>query len=138
MEMLDLIPQSLNINVAHTISPVEFVGRIPAATGVLIMTHSHELDYDLCRTILQKNQFRYVGLIGSQSKAARFRRKLRENGFSPAMLRQLTSPIGSCGPTGKEPGIIGLSVLSEVLIEFGGRIDIGNSDETQIQDSAIK
>jgi len=136
MKILDLIPQSLNINVVHTISPVEFVDCIPVAASVLIMTHSHELDYDLCCTILQKNKFRYVGLIGSQSKAARFRRRLHANGLSPEMLHQLTSPIGSCGPTGKEPGIIGLSVLLEVLIKFGRRTHIGNRDETQMWDLA--
>ncbi len=138
MEMLDLIPQSHNIDVVHTINTVAFVDHIPSAAGALIMTHSHELDYDLCHAILQKSQLRYVGLIGSQSKAARFRRRLRENGITPLTLNQLTSPIGLCGPVGKEPGIIALSALSEILVKFGKRAGSRNRDAIEIWDSATK
>ena len=79
------------------------------------MTHSHSLDYELCRILLRQPDLVYIGLIGSASKSRRFRKALNKDGLHDLELARLISPIGKNGPRGKEPGVIALGVLSEVL-----------------------
>jgi xanthine dehydrogenase accessory factor len=69
----------------------------------------------LCHALLTQNSAVFVGLIGSRSKANRFRSRLRKDNVPEKSLARLTSPIGSSGPKGKEPGVIALAALSEVL-----------------------
>ena len=114
--MRALIPQTPNVTVAELVDPKTSVRRIPPGAAALIMTHSHELDYQICRTLLTRKDLSFIGLIGSRSKAARFRHRLRDDGLPVEAIRRLTSPIGSIGPAGKEPGVIALAVLSEILI----------------------
>ena len=35
--------------------------------AIVVMTHSHALDYELCRILLTNTALRYTGLIGSQA-----------------------------------------------------------------------
>ena len=79
------------------------------------MTHSHELDYQLCRALIKKNNSDFIGLIGSRSKASRFRHRLYRDGVDPKLIEKLTCPIGKAGPSGKEPGMIALATLSEIM-----------------------
>ena len=46
----------------------------------------------------------FIGLIGSRTKWAAFRRRLQERGFTAEELAQVTCPIGVPGIAGKQPG----------------------------------
>lgn len=78
---------------------------------VLILTHNHDLDYQLTRAALAAGPT-YVGLIGSQTKKARFLRRLREDGVDHA---RLTCPIGIPGLKSKAPEVIAVSVAADLL-----------------------
>ena len=110
-----LIPNADNIEVMGMDSAEEAAARVSSGSAALVMTHSHELDYTLCHALLTQNSAVFVGLIGSRSKATRFRRRLKKDNVPEKSLARLTSPIGSSGPKGKEPGVIALAALSEVL-----------------------
>ena len=110
-----LIPNADNIEVMGMDSAEEAAARVSSGSAALVMTHSHELDYTLCHALLTQNSAVFVGLIGSRSKATRFRRRLKKDKIPEKSLARLTSPIGSSGPKGKEPGVIALAALSEVL-----------------------
>jgi xanthine dehydrogenase accessory factor len=127
--MRALIPRADNVTVADLIEPEICVRSVPSNSAVLVMTHSHELDYELCRALLKRNDLAFVGLIGSQSKAARFRHRLRKDGISPQAADCLTSPIGASGPTSKEPGVIALSALTEVLTVFE---ELGTENQVEV------
>ena len=116
--MRALVPRADNVMVTDMAEPEICVRSIPRNAAVLVMTHSHELDYELCRALLRRNELAFVGLIGSHSKAARFRHRLRKDGVSPQATDRLTSPIGTCGPTSKEPGVIPFAALTEILTIF--------------------
>ncbi len=113
--MRALIPRVANVAIAELVDPKTSVCCIPSGVAVLVMTHSHELDYQICRTLLTRKDFSFIGLIGSRSKAARFRHRLRDDGLPVEAIERLTSPIGSIGPAGKEPGVIALAALSEIF-----------------------
>ena len=109
------VPGAANLFVDERFDPVGGAQQLQNYEAALVMTHSHALDYDLCRILLRRPDLVYTGLIGSESKSRRFRKALRKDGLHDLELARLTSPIGKDGPDGKEPGIIAMSVLSEIL-----------------------
>tara|TARA_B100000029_G_C17598634_1_gene965033 strand:+ start:3143 stop:4108 length:966 start_codon:yes stop_codon:yes gene_type:complete len=111
----DLIPKSNNVSVFNSNQPETIVSQITDNSFVLVMTHSHELDYQLCRALIKKNTLDFIGLIGSRSKASRFRHRLCRDGVDPKLIEKLNCPIGKAGPSGKEPGMIALATLSEIM-----------------------
>lgn len=78
---------------------------------VLILTHNHDLDYHLTRAALTAGP-RYVGLIGSATKKARFLRRLKDDGVDPTGL---ICPIGIPGLKSKAPEVIAVSVAAQLL-----------------------
>eukprot|EP01037_Dinobryon_pediforme_P012624 gene12624-12715_t len=52
--------------------PVHWIATAPARTAYIILTHSHALDYALAEAALKRNDAVYVGMIGSDTKRARF------------------------------------------------------------------
>lgn len=97
----------------------DLVARIeiaPVDAVYLIMTHSHELDFELTRAVLARGDFRYCGLIGSRTKRARFVKRLADSGVAEEAIARLVCPIGSIGLAGKEPAVIALAVAAEVML----------------------
>jgi xanthine dehydrogenase accessory factor len=83
----------------------------------LVMTHSHQLDEDICYEILASGEFAFLGLIGSATKRARFVHRLARRGISETMLERLVCPVGHCGITGKRPATIAVSIAAQLLLE---------------------
>jgi xanthine dehydrogenase accessory factor len=80
-----------------------------------IFTHSHDLDYRLTRAVLKRGDFRYLGLIGSRTKRARFESRLKADGVTEAELARLTCPIGIPSLKSKEPAVIAVALATELL-----------------------
>lgn len=89
-----------------------------AAAGVmhLVMTHSHALDFDIVRAVLERGDAAYCGLIGSATKRVTFERRLRARGMGEAGIASLVCPIGLPAIAGKLPGIIAVSVAAQLLL----------------------
>ncbi len=91
------------------------INTAPKNTLFLIMTHDHNLDYQLVSAVLTRGDFAFLGLIGSKTKRARFLSRLKKDGLSNGQLDHLTCPIGIEGIQGKEPEIIAASVAAQLL-----------------------
>jgi xanthine dehydrogenase accessory factor len=93
----------------------------PASLGVdaplgahhLIMTRSHPLDLAICHGILTHG-FATAGLIGSASKAGRFRTRLQALGHTQAQIARICCPIGTPA-LGKHPQAIAIGVAQELI-----------------------
>lgn len=94
---------------------VEMAGLCGDEDFILILTHSHDLDYRLTHAVLDASQARYCGLIGSMSKRARFLSRLAEDGLEESAIARLTCPIGIPALKGKAPEVIAISVAAELL-----------------------
>ncbi|WP_293386915.1 xanthine dehydrogenase accessory protein XdhC [Phenylobacterium sp. RIFCSPHIGHO2_01_FULL_69_31] len=94
---------------------VEAVEAAPADTLFAMFTHSHDLDYRLTRAVLARGDFRYLGLIGSRTKRARFESRLRADGVADADLARLTCPIGIAELKSKAPAVIAVALAAELL-----------------------
>ena len=96
--------------------PVEAeVALAPAGAFHLVLTHSHDLDLAITEAVLRRGEFGWLGLIGSRTKRARFVQRLAARGITPEVLARLVCPIGIPGVEGKEPGVIALAVVAQLL-----------------------
>lgn len=101
--------------------PVQHAVRdLPGGSLLLIMSFSHAEDLDVVAACLERCRERadlpFIGLIGSQTKWASFRSRLRARGFSDNELDRITCPIGVPGIAGKEPAVIAASVVAQLLL----------------------
>lgn len=94
----------------------DHVDRGTDRTYFLVLTHSHQLDFELTEAILRHGRFRYCGLIGSKTKKIRFDRQFKNRGLTPAQIARITCPIGLPQILGKSPAIIAASVCAQILI----------------------
>src|SRR4029453_9406523 len=90
----------------------------PHGAYVIVTTHNHALDLQIISAAFARDDWRYLGLIGSTSKRNQFEKRLLARGFTPERLAMLTCPIGrSAGIAigSKEPGAIAVAVPAEIL-----------------------
>jgi xanthine dehydrogenase accessory factor len=106
------------VDYSRVLSEPELIGtvsEVPAGTLFLVMTHDHALDYELCRAVLLREDPAWLGLIGSQSKAARFRSRLRRAGFREPAIARMVCPIGLAGIKSKWPAAIAVAIAAQLM-----------------------
>ena len=101
------------VTVLPAVNPADLVAHAPAGAEHLIVTYSHALDLELCHRLLSHG-FGFAGLIGSATKWARFRSRLRALGHGPEAIARITCPIGDPG-LGKHPQQIAIGVAAQLL-----------------------
>jgi xanthine dehydrogenase accessory factor len=93
----------------------------PHAPWAVVTTHDHGLDLELVEALL-RGPTRWVGLIASRGKAARFRHRLQAAGLSPEDLLRLHAPVGL--PIQAEtPAEIAISIAAELVRRRRGQHD---------------
>jgi xanthine dehydrogenase accessory factor len=117
----DLLPAGLpdGVSAQACAAPAALLAEARAQTSYVVLTHDHALDYELCRAILERGDSAWLGLIGSASKAARFRSRLKHAGMDPERLAHLTCPIGIPGLSSKLPAAIAIAIAAQ-LLQLGG------------------
>ena len=91
--------------------PAWMVDEAPPGACYVVMTHSHALDLEIVEHVLRRNDYGFVGLIGSETKAAKFRARLKAKSIDPA---DLVCPIGLF-KSGKHPAEVAVSVVAQLL-----------------------
>ena len=117
-----------NVEIVATDAPEDELAAAPRGAYVVVMTHSHPLDLQLIETALSRDDWRYLGLIGSRSKRNQFEKRLLARGLPPGAFARVTCPIGvgsGLAIRSKEPGAIAVAVAAEILAlrESGVRDD---------------
>lgn len=102
-----------NVQTLSSAEPAREVAALPGNSFFFVLTHSHPLDYEICRAVLARDDFAYLGLIGSRSKRRRFEKRFAREGL-PGVDR-MTCPIGIAGISGKKPAEIALAAVAQVL-----------------------
>ncbi len=98
------------------VEPVEAeVAAAPPGAFYLVLTHSHDLDLAITQAIMKRGDFGFFGLIGSKTKRVRFERRLAERGLPAELIGRMTCPIGVPGISGKEPEVIAVAVVAQLL-----------------------
>jgi xanthine dehydrogenase accessory factor len=111
---VDVAPDRFPDEVPHGVAVLtDPSARPPATAEHLVMTFSHALDLEICHRLLTHG-FASLGLIGSATKAARFRSRLAALGHSPASIARIRCPIGDPA-LGKHPQAIAIGVAAAFL-----------------------
>ncbi|MGN8026677.1 xanthine dehydrogenase accessory protein XdhC [Microbacterium sp. 22242] len=103
------------VRVVHAPAPETALAELSPGAHVLVMTHDHVEDLAIVDQALRTAGIGSIGLIGSASKWARFRKKLHELGQTDADLARVTTPIGIPEVSGKQPAVIAVSVAARIL-----------------------
>lgn len=100
--------------------PDAAVAGLQPGSAVLILTHNHAEDFDIVAACLRRQRERgdlgFIGMIGSKTKWASFRQRLQARGFSAAEQARVSCPIGVPGIHGKQPGVIAVAALAQILM----------------------
>ena len=113
----DIFPETVadNVETATIKNPFAAVESCPPNALYLIMTHSHETDFELCEAVLSRTDITYCGLIGSKSKAAKFKSRLHKKGYTETETTRLTCPVGLQTIRGKTPMEVAVSIAAQLL-----------------------
>jgi len=93
--------------------PVRVAAHAPPGAHHLIMTFSHEMDLGLCHRLLTL-PVASIGVIGSRTKWARFRKRLAELDHDPEEIARIVCPIGD-PDLGKHPQAIAIGVAQALI-----------------------
>lgn len=110
---------AIDVAVEHSDPVQAAVEDLVPGSVVLIMSFSHAEDLDIVAACLERvrraSDLPFIGLIGSATKWATFRSRLRHRGYSESELSRITCPIGLPGIVGKQPAVIAASVVAQLL-----------------------
>lgn len=126
----DMFPHAVpdNITCSYSDTPAADVTHLPAGTWVLVMTHDHQLDFDITHAALKRGDLPYVGVIGSDTKARRFKTRLQHRELSDRAMNAFVSPIGNGDIPGKKPVEVAVSVSAQ-LIQMLHRDDLPQTNK---------
>lgn len=132
-ERHDMFPTDLQSNVKciQTDCAISELKALPSDTLILIMTHNHQLDFDLVRNAVLRDDIDYVGMIGSQTKAKRFVYKLKQRDISHQKIEKLVSPVGDLSVPGKTPIEVAISISAQIVRQLE---TIKTTSTTNIED----
>ena len=123
----DVFPVSVGESVKVVIEeePVWMVQEAPPGAYYLVMTHSHALDLEIIERVLKRSDAAFVGLIGSGTKAAKFRARLRAKGLDDSPL---VCPVGLF-KAGKHPAEVAVSAVAQLLV-WRAQMPVGGALES--------
>ncbi|TDF41368.1 xanthine dehydrogenase accessory protein XdhC [Alteromonadaceae bacterium M269] len=104
-----------NVDCIVVDEPSEIVRDLAENSGILIMTHNHQLDFDIVRQALSRPDISYLGMIGSETKARRFQTRLAHREFSEEQISRLISPVGLLDVPGKQPIEVAVSISAQII-----------------------
>ncbi|MFC4953580.1 xanthine dehydrogenase accessory protein XdhC [Acinetobacter puyangensis] len=122
----DIFPVDLQsqVHCIATDTPEVEIEQFTPYGAILILTHDHQQDLHLCFAALKPRpvNFSYVGMIGSKSKRAVFEKRLKARDYLAQDLQRLICPIGIAGIHSKQPNIIAIAVVAQLLQHFEQRL----------------
>jgi xanthine dehydrogenase accessory factor len=115
-EWIERIPRARNVRVIVHEKPAALVSELPGHAFVLCMTQGHGTVRTILQRALTERSFPFLGVIGSDAKAAVLRRELTAAGVSAARAAEFFCPVGL--PFGSNhPHEIALSIAAQLLQE---------------------
>jgi xanthine dehydrogenase accessory factor len=132
-DMLDDIgqqPLPSNVKLVSSEHPAETISTMPSGSWAMIMTHNHQLDFNIVEAALSRQDMAFIGMIGSDTKARRFRTRLSHRDFQQHDIQRLVSPVGLLDIPGKRPIEVAVSMAAQ-LIQLLEPAEITQSQQKQ-------
>jgi xanthine dehydrogenase accessory factor len=115
----EVFPAAVEANTRVVIEeePAWMVDEAPPDAHYLVMTHSHALDLEIVERVLRRSDYAFLGLIGSETKAAKFKLRLHQKDLP---TDRLVCPIGIFKGE-KHPAAVAVSAVAQLLSVSGAR-----------------
>lgn len=115
--------QYANVTQLITDDPASEVLAMASNTLYVVMTHNHQLDFEICLAILKREDFHYLGLIASDTKWRRFQQRFKHREIKSSLVAQMHCPIGLEQVTGKRPMEVAISVAGQLIESYQTLLD---------------
>lgn len=115
-DWLEKLPRARHLQVVLLKELAPAIDTLPADAFVLCMTQGHKTDRPVLHRALATRDFPFLGVIGSDAKAAILRQELVADGLTPARAAQFHCPLGLDFGT-NHPHEIALSIAAQLLTE---------------------
>ncbi len=128
----DVFPDYIPSNVTKIVDeyPVEQAKHAAGNSAFLILTHNHQLDFELTEAILKRNDSLWLGVIGSDTKAKRFKHRLIHREYCEADIEKMICPVGMSNISGKLPMEVAVSISGQIIQLYQQyNLDKGHSDK---------
>ncbi len=113
-DWLDKLPEHHKLTKIQAESMKDVVERLSPHTFIASMTMGHAFDVPILIAAMERDVFPYIGVIGSDQKAAVIRSDLKKHGISDEWIKKLHCPIGE--PFGNNtPAEIALSIAAQLI-----------------------
>lgn len=93
----------------------DVISQLDKHCHILIMTHNHQLDMQLCEALLNSAHNGFIGVIGSTTKWKKFKLRLTNKGYSQNTIDKINCPIGLSQISGKLPMEVAISVSGQFI-----------------------
>jgi xanthine dehydrogenase accessory factor len=114
IEWLNKLPEHHKLTKVHTDTMKDVVETLKPGTFIASMTMGHAFDLPIILAAMKRNVFPYMGVIGSDSKAAVLKADLLKNGANEKLVAALQCPIGE--PFGNNtPAEIAISITAQLI-----------------------
>ena len=91
------------------------VASMPENSYFIVMTHNHQMDFEISQAILKRADFHYLGLIASDTKWRRFKQRYKHRDIDENQVARMNCPIGLSQVGGKLPMEVAISVSAEII-----------------------
>jgi len=112
------LEQYLNVTKLLTDDPASEVSLMPSNTLYVVMTHNHQLDFDITHAVLKREDFHYLGLIASDTKWRRFQQRYKHRDIESSLVERMNCPIGLKQVVGKWPMEVAVSIAGELIESY--------------------
>ena len=114
-----------NVKIIESDEPKDEIAHMPADTSYLIMTHNHQLDYDILCSVINRGDGDYIGVIGSDTKWRKFQARLAHQGYKPESYAEVFCPVGLQEVTGKRPMEVAVSIAAQLIQHLNHKLTKG-------------
>lgn len=132
----ELAKCSADVETRLSAIPEEDIKSAPRGSAYVILTHDHALDFILCGAALDRNDAKYVGMIGSKTKRVKFKKWYQVN-YDNNLIRDFTCPIGNLKNQDKRPSIIASFVAAEVIDMLFANVNLSENYDLNLNKVAV-
>jgi xanthine dehydrogenase accessory factor len=107
-------------NHINTVAIDDLAGEVRNATPdayYVVATHDDALDLAVCEAVLRRGDFGYLGVLASRAKHEALVHHFEEHHIPGERIARMTCPIGLPGIHGKEPELIALAIVAQLVHE---------------------
>ncbi len=115
-EWLQKLPDYASLKKVCLNDMPSYVSKIPDGSFLVLMTMGHTTDKPILLEILKTRNFPYIGVIGSDAKAARLYADIREAGLPEEATKEFFCPLGLQFGS-NHPQEIAISIVAQLLQE---------------------